>query len=180
MEVEIGEKKFRLMITADEIALRVNEIAQKINQQEWPEPPLLICILKGSFMFTADLVRKLQIPHSLEFLQLSSYANNLTSSGEVKGLDSFSVPVQNRPILILEDIVDTGLTIESLRNHLLHQGVVSVQVACLLFKPGSFKGSILPEFCGQSIPDNFVIGYGMDVAEQGRNLPDIYVLETTN
>jgi hypoxanthine phosphoribosyltransferase len=137
----------------------------------------LICVLKGAFMFLADLVRAIDLPLSLDFMAVSSYANGTTSSGEVRLLKDLDYALQGRDILIVEDIVDSGLTLHYLREILMARGPRSLRTVCLLSKPTRRTIDVPVEYIGFNIDDHFVVGYGLDVAERYRNLPDIVILQ---
>jgi hypoxanthine phosphoribosyltransferase len=137
----------------------------------------LICVLKGAFMFLADLVRAIDLPLSLDFMAVSSYANGTTSSGEVRLLKDLDYALQGRDILIVEDIVDSGLTLHYLREILMARGPRTLRTACLLSKPSRRTIDVPVEYIGFNIDDHFVVGYGLDVGERYRNLPDIVILQ---
>jgi hypoxanthine phosphoribosyltransferase len=134
-------------------------------------------VLKGAFMFLADLVRAMDMPVSLDFMALSSYAKGTTSSGEVRLLKDLDSALAGRHVLIVEDIVDTGLTLNYLQDILMARGPKSVRTACLLSKPARRKTEVRVEYIGFTIEDFFVVGYGLDFGEAYRNLPHIAVLQ---
>jgi hypoxanthine phosphoribosyltransferase len=168
----------RVLIPADVITSRVRELAVEI-QSGYPDgaPVHFICVLKGGFMFVADLVRALPMPVTLDFIAVSSYAKGTTTSGEVRLLKDLDVALDGKDVIIVEDIVDTGLTLTYLQGILRARGPRSLRTACLLSKPSRRKIDVAVEYIGFTIDDLFVVGYGLDYAGQYRNLPDIAVLE---
>ena len=137
----------------------------------------MVGVLKGSFVFMADLVRRLDLPATIDFLALSSYAAGTTSTGEVKLLKDLDVALAGRHVIVIEDIVDTGLTLCYLHEILRARGPASLRTACLLSKPSRRKVKVPVEYIGFTIEDRFVVGYGLDYAEQYRHLPYIGVLD---
>jgi len=137
----------------------------------------MVGVLKGSFVFMADLVRRLDLPATIDFLALSSYAAGTTSTGEVKLLKDLDVALAGRHVIVVEDIVDTGLTLGYLHEILRARGPASLRTACLLSKPSRRKVDVPVEYIGFTIEDRFVVGYGLDYAEQYRHLPYIGVLD---
>ena len=175
-EVSIKEKKFELFITDDELADIVQKISNRLNKITIKKP-LFIAILNGSFLFAADIIRKITIPNSeISFIKLTSYSGT-NSTGKVKQLLGINGNISGRNIIILEDIIDTGVTLEKIMNLLQKENVANIKVATLLFKPNAYKKDIKIDFIGKSIPNDFVVGYGLDYDEIGRNLPHIYKLK---
>lgn len=160
------------------IQTRVRELAAEI-ERDYPdgEEIHLVCVLKGGFMFMADLVRAMSSRVSLDFLAVSSYAKSTTSSGEVRMLKDLDSGLQGRHIVIVEDIVDTGLTLMYLQEILRARSPKTLRTACLLSKPSRRQVDVTVEYIGFTIEDHFVVGYGLDYAEQYRNLPYIAVLQ---
>ena len=176
-EVYIKKKKFEVFIKDNEIANIVQEIANKLNKIKIKNP-LFIAILNGSFLFAADIIRKITIPDcEISFIKLASYSG-IKSTGEVNKLIGINKDIKGRNIIILEDIIDTGITLEKIIDLLEKEDVNSIKTATLLFKPDTYKKNINIDFIGKSIPNNFVVGYGLDYDEIGRNLPHIYKLKT--
>jgi hypoxanthine phosphoribosyltransferase len=139
--------------------------------------PLFIAVMNGSFLFAADIMRKITIPNSeISFIKLSSYSGTETT-GEVNELIGISDDISGRNIVILEDIIDTGITLEKIMSLLEKENVADIKVATLLFKPDAYQKQINIDFIGKSIPNDFVVGYGLDYDELGRNLPHIYKLK---
>lgn len=169
-----------ILISAEAIAARIREMATQI-EADYPsdEPIHLVCVLKGGFVFFSDLVRALPAKVTMDFIALSSYAKGTTTSGEVRLLKDLDAALSGRHVIIVEDIVDTGLTLSYLQEILRARGPKTLRTACLLSKPSRRKVDVAVEYIGFTIEDHFVIGYGLDYAEQFRNLPHIAVLDPT-
>jgi hypoxanthine phosphoribosyltransferase len=167
-----------VLLDAAAIQTRVGELAGEI-ERDYPagEEIHLVCVLKGGFMFMADLVRAMSTRVSLDFIAVSSYAKSTKSSGEVRMLKDLDSGLQGRHIVIVEDIVDTGLTLTYLQEILRARSPKTLRTACLLSKPSRRQTEVAVEYIGFTIEDRFVVGYGLDYAEQYRNLPYIAVLE---
>jgi hypoxanthine phosphoribosyltransferase len=167
----------RVLISDSDIQRRIRELAADIRRDVPPATELhLICVLKGAFLFLADLVRALEGPVTMDFMALSSYGKGTTSSGEVRLLKDLDVALEGRHVVIVEDIVDTGLTLHYLQEILRARGPSSLRTVCLLSKPSRRKVDVRVEYIGFTIEDHFVIGYGLDYDELHRNLPYIGVL----
>ncbi|PKP39229.1 MAG: hypoxanthine phosphoribosyltransferase [Bacteroidetes bacterium HGW-Bacteroidetes-15] len=174
--VKLWDKEFRISYPASEISTDIEAIADSINRDLAKENnPLFISVLNGSFIFTADLIRLLTIPCEVTFVKLSSYEGTSTT-GNVSELIGLTENIEGRTVVILEDIVDTGITLGKLVETLNSFNPKSVKVATLLFKPDSYKGKIKIDYIGKSIPNDFIVGYGLDYNGLGRNLADIYTL----
>ena len=158
---------------------RIAELGAQITRDYADDPPLLVCVLKGAFMFLSDLARGIAGDVSLDFMAVSSYAKGTTSSGEVRVLKDLDTPLDGRHVLIVEDIVDTGLTLSYLQDTLRARGPKTLRTACLLSKPSRRKTDVKVEYVGFTIEDRFVVGYGLDYAEHYRNLPHIAVVGAT-
>jgi hypoxanthine phosphoribosyltransferase len=166
-----------VLISDVAIAQRTRELAAEIRRDYADAGQLhMVCVLKGAFMFLADLVRAIDMPVTLDYMALSSYANGTTSSGEVRLLKDLDSALEGRHVLIVEDIVDTGLTLQYLQDILAARGPKSVRTACLLSKPSRRKVDVRVEYIGFTIEDHFVVGYGLDLDERYRNLPHIAVV----
>ena len=175
-EVKIHDKNFEIFINANEIDKIIFQIADAINNSGIKNP-LFIAILNGSFLFAADLIRKITIPNSeISFLKLSSYSG-IKSTGKVDELIGLSNSVSGRDIIVLEDIVDTGITLEKIILLLDKEKVNSIKIATLLFKPNAYQKEYHIDYVGKSIENDFVVGYGLDYDEKGRNLKNIYKLK---
>ncbi len=168
---------FEPFITRADIEREVERVAQEIKRDCTSDNPLFVCVLNGAFIFAADLFRACDM-HRAEicFIRFKSYEGT-SSTGEVNEIMGLTADITDREVIIVEDIVDTGATAKQLRAQLLRQGAASVKMASLLFKPESLKEGTPPEYVGFSIPKKFIIGYGLDIDEQARNLPDIYVIK---
>jgi hypoxanthine phosphoribosyltransferase len=165
------------MIDQSSLETRVREIAQAIRQDFGPETPVhLVCVLKGAFMFLADLIRHIDGPVSCDFIAVSSYGSGTSSSGEVRLTKDLDRSLEGRDVVIVEDIVDTGLTLSYLQEILRAREPRSLRTACLLSKPSRRKVDVAVEYVGFTIDDRFVVGYGLDVDERFRNLPYIGVV----
>jgi hypoxanthine phosphoribosyltransferase len=164
-----------ILLSADQIQKRVAELAGELRRDS-PDDLHLIAVLKGAFIFLSDLVRHMPGHVSLDFMALSSYAKGTTSSGEVRLLKDLDYALEGRNVVIVEDIVDTGLTLHYLQDILRSRNPKTLRTACLLSKPTRRKIDVKVEYIGFTIEDRFVVGYGLDYAEQYRNLPHIAVV----
>ena len=165
------------MISAERIAERVHELAQQITRDYAGRSLVLLGVLKGSFVFTADLARAIALPARVEFLGVRSYGDDTKSSGVVQITQDLTRPIEGEDIVIVEDIIDTGLTISYLREQLRSRNPASVKVASLLHKPARMKREVEIDYLGFTIDDVFVVGYGLDHAGLHRNLPFIGMVE---
>ena len=169
----MAEKK--LHIGAAEIAERVREIGREISAAT-ADNLLVVGILNGAFIFTADLVRTITIPLEVDFIRVASYGADTTSSGKIRLLKDLDFPVTGKNVLLIEDIVDTGNTISWLYKHLQDRGATSIKLCTLIDKRQRRQQEVKIDYCGFRIEDGFLVGYGLDHAEQFRHLPDIYSL----
>lgn len=175
-EITLHNKRFEVSISKNEISDIINSMANQINNQSL-ERPLFIAVLNGSFLFAADIMRRITIPNAeISFIKLSSYAGTKTT-GEVHELIGIEQNIKGRNVIILEDIIDTGITLEKMMGLLAKEEVANIKVATLLFKPQAYTKDIDIDFIGKSIANDFVVGYGLDYDEIGRNLPHIYKLK---
>ncbi len=163
----------RVVVSEDELHARIRELGKEITADYASAPPLLLGVLKGAFMFMADLARCIDLPVDFDFMAVSSYGSATRSSGVVRIVKDLDADLTGRHVLIVEDIIDSGLTLQYLRKNLLSRGPVSVEVCALLVKDGLQKVDPQLRYVGFRIPPEFVIGYGLDVAERYRNLPYI-------
>jgi hypoxanthine phosphoribosyltransferase len=166
----------RTFISADEIQQRVRALAAEIARDH-PDGVHFVCVLKGAFMFLADLARAIPGHVTLDFMALSSYGNSTRSSGQVQLLKDLGTGIEGRDVVIVEDIVDTGLTLTYLQDILRARAPRSLRTACLLSKPSRRLIDVKVDYVGFTIDDKFVVGYGLDVSEQHRNLPYIAVVD---
>jgi hypoxanthine phosphoribosyltransferase len=165
------------LFTAEEIKKVIHELAGKIRNDYQGTQPVLISILKGSFMFLADLVRELNMPLQVEFIKLSSYHGKKESSGKVNIVQGLKTNVKGRHVLIVEDIVDTGLTVSALMDYLQKKKPASIKVCALTDKPSRRQVSVKIDYLGFTVPDRFIVGYGLDWNERYRYLPDICYID---
>ena len=166
----------KILISREEIAKRIKEIAAEIDADYGGEPILLIGILKGSVIFFADLVRELSVPASMDFMAISSYGAGTTSTGEVKMIKDLDKSISGKNVLVVEDIIDSGNTLSYLKRLLLSRGPKSLKICTLLDKPDRRKVDLDVDYCCFRIPDEFVVGYGLDYDELYRGEKDIYIL----
>ena len=165
------------LLSAEEISVRVRELGAQITREYAGKTLVLICVLKGSFVFAADLARAIELPVRIDFLGVRSYGVDTETSGVVQITYDLSRPVDHEHLLLIEDIVDTGLTIAYLMDLLRTRGPTSVRVCALLHKPARARIEVKIDYLGFTIEDRFVVGYGLDFAERYRNLPYIGVVE---
>jgi hypoxanthine phosphoribosyltransferase len=164
-----------ILLSEEQIQKRVGELALEIRR-DFPGDLHVVAVLKGAFIFLSDLVRRIPGPVSLDFMAVSSYAKGTTSSGEVRLLKDLDISLDGRNVIIVEDIVDTGLTLTYLQDILRARNPKSLRTACLLSKPSRRQVDVRVEYVGFTIEDRFVVGYGLDFAEQYRNLPNIAIV----
>jgi len=173
----VFQPQLKILISRDEIAKAVNRLAREIERDYQDMQPLLVSVLRGSFMFTADLIRQIDLTLELDFIRLSSYGTARESSGKVRIAQGVKTPVKGRDILIVEDIVDTGITISFLLDYLKSKQPASLKVCTLTDKPSRRRVPVPIDYCGFTVPNKFIVGYGLDLNQKLRNLPDIYTLE---
>ncbi|MFA5065159.1 MAG: hypoxanthine phosphoribosyltransferase [Dehalococcoidia bacterium] len=169
--------RLKKLITNAEIDSAVQRLASEIKRDYRRKNPLLIGILKGSFVFMADLVRRLDIPLEVDFVRLSSYGSGTESSGKVRILGKLTEPVEGRHIIVVEDIIDTGLTTAHFLNYIKRKNPASVVLCALTEKPARRKVNVKIDYLGFTVPNKFIVGYGIDYNEKYRNLPDICYIE---
>lgn len=172
----VNNERFVLFIPEEKIKARVKELAQQINHDYKDKVPIFIGVLNGSFIFFADLIREITIDCEVDFLKLSSYGDAKISSGDVRMLKELNCQVPAREIIIVEDIVDSGLSIDFIKKLISQQNPKSLKVVTLLYKKEAAKYNVTLDYVGFEIPNKFVIGYGLDYAQKVRNLKSIYVL----
>jgi hypoxanthine phosphoribosyltransferase len=173
----VFQPQLKILISRDEIAKAVDRLAREIKRDYQGRQPLLIGILKGSFVFMADLIRHLDLPLELDFVRLSSYGATRQSSGKVRVVQGVKTPVKGRDVLVIEDIVDTGITISFLLDYLKKKQPASLKLCVLTDKPSRRRVPVPIDYLGFTVPDKFIVGYGLDFDERFRNLPDIYTVE---
>jgi len=168
-----SQPKLRILLSSEEIEAKVKTLAGKIRRDYQDRNPLLIGVLKGSFMFMADLIRLLDFPLEVEFIRLSSYGGSRESSGKVRVVQGLRFPIKNRDVLVIEDIVDTGLTTGFLLDYLRKKKPASLKLCALTDKPSRHQIPVTIDYLGFIVPDKFLVGYGLDWDEKFRYLPDI-------
>ncbi len=173
--VKIKDKTFKTFIPEAEIKERVKAVAEKINRDMADKNPLLLAVLNGSFMFAADLMRDITIPCEISFVKLASYQGT-TSTGEIKEVIGLNEDIAGRSVIIVEDIVDTGLTMKRMIETLGTRNPKSIHICTLLLKPDKLRVPLDIAYTAMKIPNDFILGYGLDYDQQGRNLRDIYTL----
>jgi len=179
MALSHPEKTFRELISADAISARVAELGQTITRdyQDRGESVILLSVLKGSILFMADLCRHIELPLSLDFIGIASYGDDTESSGVVQITSDVTKPIENKHVIVVEDIIDTGLTAHYLVENLTTRKPASVKLCSLLHKPERTIKGVAIDYLGFTIPNKFVVGYGLDIAQQYRNLPFIGYVE---
>ncbi|MBE5743962.1 MAG: hypoxanthine phosphoribosyltransferase [Clostridiales bacterium] len=166
----------KILISQEDIAKRVKELSQQISRDYKDLNPLFVCILKGSVIFTADLLRNIDTPAQIDFMSVSSYGSGTESSGVLNIKKDLSVDIEGKHVIVVEDIIDSGNTLFNLKNLLLSRNPASLKICTLLDKPERRVQDINADYTGFSIPDEFVVGYGLDYNENYRTLPDVRVL----
>ncbi len=174
-EIRIHDRNFRELITEEAIRKRVGELAVKLNSDLKGKDVVFLGILNGAFLFAADLFRKLEIPARISFVKLASYEGT-KSSGSIKELIGWNEDIKNKTVVVIEDIVDTGHTLERIMAELVMRKASEIRIATAFFKPGAYKSRIVLDYVGFEIPNDFVVGYGLDYDGFGRNLPSVYTL----
>ena len=173
--IQIKDKKFSLSIHDTEIQAAVSKVAEAINNDLMDKNPLFICVLNGAFMFAADLMKKVSVPSEITFVKLSSY-DGLYTTGTVKEVIGLNESVVGRNVVVVEDIVDTGITMERILSSLRAKGANEIKVATFLQKPDALQRDIQVDYVAMKIPNDFIVGYGLDYDGYGRNLKDIYTV----
>ncbi len=171
--IQILDKRFKPSISASEINKHVKEVADRINHDLKDKNPLFLAVLNGSFIFAADLMREITIPSEISFVKLASYQGT-TSTGKITEVIGINENLSGRCVVIVEDIVDTGLTMKRMLETLGTRSPSEIHICTLLVKPEKLQVDLNIEYAAMSIPNDFIVGYGLDYNQQGRNLPDIY------
>jgi len=172
-----SQPKPQILLTRQEIEAAVSRLATEITRDYHDKHPLLIGVLKGSFMFMADLIRRLDFPLEVEFIGLSSYGRGSQTSGKIRVVQGLRSAVKDRNILVIEDIIDTGLTVAFLLDYLQKKKPASLKLCVLTDKPSRRQVPVTIDYLGFTVPNKFIVGYGLDWDEKFRNLPDICFLE---
>lgn len=175
-EITVNSDRFTLYLSAEQIQIKVKELASRINSDYLGKVPIFIGILNGSFIFFADLIREISVDCEVDFLKLSSYGDEKISSGQVRLLKDLNCQVRGRDIVVVEDIVDSGLSIDFMKKLVMKENPASFRVVTLLLKKSVAKIDFPIDYVGFEIPPEFVIGYGLDYAQKVRNLKSIYRL----
>ncbi len=173
--IQIKDKEFALSIPEEEILKAVKEVGLAINRDLEGTNPLFICVLNGAFMFAGDLMKTINIPCEITFIKLSSY-DGLYTSGTVKEIIGLNESVVGRNVVVVEDIVDTGITMERILSSLKAKGASDIRIATFLQKPDALQKDINVDYVAMKIPNDFIVGYGLDYDGYGRNLKDIYTV----
>ena len=177
MNDNMKEDVLRVLLSEDEIREKVRELGGKITADYKNSNLMLVTVLKGAVVFLADLMRAIEVPAEIDFMVVSSYGSGVKSSGVVKIVKDLDVPLAGKDLLIVEDILDSGLTLSYIKELLASRGPASIKIATLLDKPSRRKVDLVADYIGFSVPDEFVIGYGLDYDEKYRNLPYIGILK---
>lgn len=173
--IQIKDKSFSLSIPESEILAAVKSVANQINADLGGSNPLFICVLNGAFMFASDLLKEINFPCEITFIKLSSY-EGLYTSGSVKEIIGLNESVVGRNVVVVEDIVDTGITMERIIESLIAKGAKNIHVATFLHKPDALQRKIKIDYIAMKIPNDFIVGYGLDYEGYGRNLKNIYTV----
>jgi hypoxanthine phosphoribosyltransferase len=174
-EIRILDKTFRILISEEEIKRRISELAGQINFDLAGSDALFIGVLNGAFIFAADIFRQIDFPARISFVKVASYSGT-GSSGTITQLIGWNEEVSGRTVIVIEDIVDTGTTVQQIVDELLVLKAREVKIAAMFLKPSACRKSIKPDYTGFEIPNDFVVGYGLDYNGYGRNLPSVYAL----
>ena len=172
----IGDIKYEL-IGEETLRTRVAELGAVISKDYEGCEVMLVCTLKGASIFFADLLRRITIPVFMDFIAVSSYGDSAVTSGTVRILKDLDYDIRGKHIILVEDIIDSGLTMKHIRDSMILRGPASVKICCCLDKPSRRLTELEPDYCGFTIPNEFVVGYGLDYNEKYRNLPAVYVLK---
>ncbi len=173
----MSEQTRRILYSREKIAAEVRRLGQEISRDYGNQEIMLVGVLKGSFLFIADLIREIQTPSVVDFVRLASYGSGTQTSGIIEFRKELEMPIRDRDVIIIEDIVDSGYTLECLYNKLLLQQPRSLKICTLIDKRARREVEIEADYVGISMDDGFIIGYGLDHDERYRNLPDIYLVE---
>jgi hypoxanthine phosphoribosyltransferase len=174
-EIQILDKKFSEYLTEKVIQRRIDELAKQVNEELAGKEVVFLGILNGAFLFAADLFRRIDFPARISFVKLASYQGT-SSSGSIKELIGWNEDINNKTIVVIEDIVDTGNTLERIVDELVIRKAAEIRIAALLYKPEAYTKDIPLHYVGFEIPNNFVVGFGLDYDGFGRNLPSVYTL----
>ena len=177
MSENMQQDVLRVLLSEEEIRAKCKEMGARISQEYKGKNLMLVTVLKGAVVFLADVMRAIEVPAEIDFMVVSSYGSGVKSSGVVKIVKDLDVPLAGKDLLIVEDILDSGLTLSYIKELLASRGPASIKIATLLDKPSRRKVDLVADYIGFSVPDEFVIGYGLDYDEKYRNLPYIGILK---
>ena len=177
MSENMQQDVLRVLLSEEEIRAKCKEMGARISQEYKGKNLMLVTVLKGAVVFLADLMRAIEVPAEIDFMVVSSYGSGVKSSGVVKIVKDLDVPLAGKDLLIVEDILDSGLTLSYIKELLASRGPASIKISTLLDKPSRRKVDLVADYIGFSVPDEFVIGYGLDYDEKYRNLPYIGILK---
>ncbi|PWL27257.1 MAG: hypoxanthine phosphoribosyltransferase [Fluviicola sp. XM-24bin1] len=177
--IQVLDKSFEEFITRDEIDRKIQSLGKTLNETYAGKEVVFLAVLNGAFMFASDLMKEVDLDCEISFVKMSSYQGTKTT-GQVQELIGLNTDIRNKHVIIIEDIVDTGHTVDKINSLLEDKGAESLSVCTLLYKPDAFKGQTPPQYVGFSIPNAFVVGYGLDYDEKGRNLDAIYQIREAN
>lgn len=177
--IKVKDKEFVVSIPAEQLQKEVCRVAQEINRDYAGRQPVFLAVLNGSFIFAADLLREITLPCEISFVKLASY-QGVNTTGEIREVIGLNTDITGRPVIVVEDIVDTGLTMAHMLDTLKSQNPASVDICTLLLKPGKLQVSLDVRYCCMQIPNDFIVGYGLDYDGFGRNTKDIYTLIPEN
>lgn len=173
--IQVKDKKFKVSIPESEILKEVKRVAEALNKDYEGQEPVFLAVLNGSFMFAADLLKEINLPCEISFVKLASY-DGVSTTGKIRELVGLRTDITNRPVVVVEDIVDTGLTMAHLLDTLRKQNPSSIEVCTLLLKPEKLLVDLDVKYWCMKVPNDFIVGYGLDYNEMGRNLRDIYTV----
>lgn len=173
-KIKVDDKYFELYLSEDEILNSIDKLAVRMNEElKDVENPIYLCILNGGFMFAGHLLKRVNVPGQVCFVRFSSYCGTSTTE-DVKEILGLTTSIENSTVIVIEDIVDSGITLEHCRKQLYEKGAKDVKIASLLFKPAAFRKDYKIDYVALEIPNDFIVGFGLDYNEYGRNLADIY------
>ena len=173
--IRVKDKTFAVSISERTIKREIRRVAEEINRDYAGRKPVFLAVLNGSFIFTADLLREIELPCEISFVKLASYQGT-SSTGSIREVIGLGIDITDRPVIIVEDIVDTGLTMAHMLDTLQKQNPASIDICTLLLKPSKLQVKLDVRYCCKEIPDDFVVGYGLDYDGFGRNTKDIYTI----
>lgn len=173
--IRVKDKTFAVSIPREQIEKEVKRVAAEISRDYEGREPVFLAVLNGSFIFAADLMREVDLPCEISFVRLASY-QGVTTTGEIREIMGLSIDITGRPVIIVEDIVDTGLTMAHMLETLQKHNPASVDICTMLLKPGKLQVNLDIRYCAMQIPNDFIVGYGLDYDGYGRNTKDIYTL----